>query len=338
MLSQIPEIVMRLLPALVALPLFAAPALANDSTAELRAGGLVLTRTDAIEMDEEDLYVSPAEIRVRYRFLNRGAAAVTTRIAFPMPDIAVDGPDENISVPTQSADNLLDFSTRANGRPVTAEVEQKVFARGVEQTDVLRRLGVPLAPHLLTANEALDRLPAAAREDLLKRGLAEIDEYDVGKGMEKHLAPRWRLQTTWHWEQTFAPGETLVEHRYKPSVGASVGTMVGSPEWPRLDDARDYEKRFCMDRDFLSSAGRLRAGAQGSLRESRIAYVLTTGANWAKPIRAFRLVVDKEAPGALVSFCGEGVRKIGPTQFEMRKENFTPTRDLDVLILWRLRD
>ena len=39
----------------------------------------------------------------------------------------------------------------------------------------------------------------------------------------------------------------------------------------------------------------------------------------------------------LVSFCGRGVRKIGPTQFEMRKTDFTPQGDFSVLILKRLR-
>jgi hypothetical protein len=37
----------------------------------------------------------------------------------------------------------------------------------------------------------------------------------------------------------------------------------------------------------------------------------------------------------LVSFCGEGVRKIAPTRFEMRKSDFTPKSDLYVLILER---
>lgn len=322
----------------LALLALAAPAAANDSSAELRTGGLVLTRSDAIEMDEEDLFVSPEEIRVRYRFVNRGAQPVTLRVAFPMPDVSVEGPDENISLPTENADNLLAFSTRANGASVKAEVEQKVFAKGVEQTAVLRRLGAPLAPHLASTNAALDRLAPAAKDELMKLGLAEIEEYDVGKGMEKHLAARWLLKTTWHWEQTFAPGETIVEHRYKPSLGGTAGTMIGSPDWRKMDSARDYEQRYCMDRDFIASAGRARGAAKGALMESRIAYVLTTGANWAKPIRAFRLVVDKGSPDALVSFCGEGVRKIAPTQFEMRKDNFTPTRDLDVLILARPKE
>ena len=66
----------------------ATPALGNDSTAELRTGGLALTRSDALAMDEEDLYVSAQEIRVRYRFVNDSGAAVTTRVAFPCPTSA----------------------------------------------------------------------------------------------------------------------------------------------------------------------------------------------------------------------------------------------------------
>ena len=47
----------------------------------------------------------------------------------------------------------------------------------------------------------------------------------------------------------------------------------------------------------------------------------------------FRLVVDKGKPDNLVSFCMDGVRKISPTQFEVRKTNFEPRRDLPVLIV-----
>jgi len=52
---------------------WASPALANDSAAALATGGLVFVRNDDIEMRSEDLYISTAEIRVRYRFHNRPA-------------------------------------------------------------------------------------------------------------------------------------------------------------------------------------------------------------------------------------------------------------------------
>jgi Domain of unknown function (DUF4424) len=38
-------------------------------------------------------------------------------------------------------------------------------------------------------------------------------------------------------------------------------------------------------------------------------------------------------PANLVSFCGEGVRKVSPTRFEIMKSDYTPTADLDILIL-----
>ncbi|WP_182419623.1 DUF4424 family protein [Bartonella sp. HY038] len=37
-------------------------------------------------------------------------------------------------------------------------------------------------------------------------------------------------------------------------------------------------------------------------------------------IEDFRLIIDKGKPDALVTFCGDGVQKISPTQFEMRKK------------------
>ena len=46
-------------------------------------------------------------------------------------------------------------------------------------------------------------------------------------------------------------------------------------------------------------------------------------------------MVDKGEPANLVSFCGAGVKKIGLTQFEMRKTDYTPDGNFSVLILKR---
>ena len=53
---------------------------ANDSTAELRAGGLHLIRSDVIDMVSEDLFLSTTEIRVRYVYRNPSSADVTTLV------------------------------------------------------------------------------------------------------------------------------------------------------------------------------------------------------------------------------------------------------------------
>ncbi len=314
-----------------------APAHANDSTAELSTGGLVFVKNDDIEMRAEDLYISTTEIRVRYRFFNRTGRDVTVRVAFPMPEIKVEHQDQDVAVPTDDPVNLLGFTTRSNGRAVQALVEQRVTAGGTDRTDFLTGLGIPLAPHARSTGEALDRLPRNRQDELVRLKLAEVEEYDAGKGMERHLAPRWSLRTTFHWQQTFpAQQETLIEHRYKPSVGGSVATAIGAGFAKGEPWHADTLRKYCVERDILNALDRARR-AKGSdtapFSEERIDYILKTGANWSGPIRDFRLVVDKGRPENMISFCGQGVRKIGPTQFEMRKTNFTPQGNLSVLIL-----
>jgi len=66
-----------------------------------------------------------------------------------------------------------------------------------------------------------------------------------------------------------------------------------------------------------------------------LSYILTTGANWAKPITNFKLTVERN-PNELVSFCWKGkgkVKKIGATTFEIKESNFVPTHDFDVAFI-----
>ena len=120
----------------------------------------------------------------------------------------------------------------------------------------------------------------------------------------------------------------MIEHRYRPSVGASVQTSLGSPEAAKEAWYEEYKLRYCMDRPFLAAIERARVAAKSQsgapFAEERIDYILKTGANWSGPIRQFRLVVDKGDADSLVSFCGADVKRIGDTQFEMRKSDYTP--------------
>ena len=95
-----------------------------------------------------------------------------------------------------------------------------------------------------------------------------------------------------------------------------------------------------MDQQFLAAIERARAAAKSQtgapFAEERIEYILKTAANWSGPIKEFRLVVDKGEADNLVSFCGEDVKKIGDTQFEMKKTDYTPDGNLSILILKKL--
>jgi hypothetical protein len=307
----------------------AGPAMANDSTAETAAGGLVLTRSDAIDMVSEDLYVSAEKVRVAYVFRNRTPKDVRVTVAFPMPDRELKVEEfGDVAIPS-------DFVTRVDGAPVEMRVERKALLNGRDLTATVAGLHLPVVADDL--GKRMDALPAPQRQQLVRLGLAEVDEYDNGKGMERHLFPVWTVRESWYWEQTFPAGRDLrVEHDYKPGTGDSVGTALAEGEFRRSPEGRAMIAKYCVDADFLGGVDRLLRAAPKDYRvlpEQRIAYILTTGANWRAPITDFRLVVDKGAAENIVSLCGDGIRKISPTRFELRRTKWRPTKDLDVLIV-----
>jgi hypothetical protein len=315
----------------------AAPAAANDSVAEVRAGGLVLLRSSAIDMVSEDLFVSADEVRVRYVFRNvRGRArSINTTVAFPMPDRDLSEEElGDVSYPSG-------FETRVDGTAVRMRVERKALLGGKDHTALLAGLRVPVADDqgaaAGTIPEALDALTPAQQDRLVRLRLASWVPQDAASGLRRRLAPMWTIRETWYWDQAFPAGrDTLVEHRYRPGTGGSVGTSLVDPGFRSSAEARDMVARYCIDGAFLAAVDRWARRAGGEwpvLPEERIGYILTTGGNWRAPIGRFRLVVDKGAPENIVSFCGEDVRKVSPTRFEMRRTNWRPDRDLDILIV-----
>jgi hypothetical protein len=300
----------------------AAPSAANDSTAEHAAGGLVLTRTADIDMVSEDLFVSAAEVRVRYVFRNRSPRQIRTLVAFPMPDRDLNEEREmDVAYPSG-------FETRVDGRAVKMKVERKAMVGGVDHSALLRSLGLAFD----SGSEALGRLKPADKARLIRLGLAAPDQ-SSGRQSETYLEPIWSVRESWYREQPFPPGRDLVvEHRYVPGTGGSVDAALGYPEFRSSPEGRAMIRDYCVDRTFLAGLDRLRRRSPAT-PEQRIGYILTTGGNWRSPIGDFRLVVDKGAPSKLVSFCGEGVRKISPTRFEIRRKSWRPDRDLKVLIV-----
>ncbi|MBU6372502.1 MAG: DUF4424 family protein [Alphaproteobacteria bacterium] len=321
--------------AVLACALALAPAArANDSSAELKAGGLVLAKTDAIVMASEDLFVSKDKIRVVYEFENVSGADVTTTVAFPLPDLPAG--EEPIDIPNVASDNFVNFATTVDGAPVALSVEQRAFIGDREITDLLKANKIPLSPRHPDVNAAVLSLPEATRAALAKDGVVERQDYDAGRGWEVGYTATWTLKTKFFRTQTFPAGRRVrVEHSYQPVAGYSVGALLALPksaEWAK--ERAEMVRAYCVDATFERAITRKLRGRKDVLMpEVTVGYVLKTGANWAGPIRQFRLVVDKGAPENLVSFCATGVTKIGPTRYEVRKTNFTPTEDLNVLIL-----
>ncbi|MCG7508104.1 DUF4424 domain-containing protein [Mesorhizobium retamae] len=319
------------------LALAAVPALANDSTAELGAGGLILSRNDAVSMDSEDLFISPDKVTVDYVFRNTSDKDVNTIVAFPLPEIEA-SPYEMPSIPEEGSENFLGFEVTVDGVAVKPELEQKAFAVGVDVSEELKAQSVPLYPYGKTALAALAKLPQQVADDWLARGIIVLDQYDDGSGWKSVRSPYWQLRSTFWWRAAFPAGKPVhVSHRYKPSVGATAGlTFFNDGKFQGEYD--NYKRRYCLDDALEAAVRKAQKANTGStqLYESRIAYILTTGGNWATgSIGRFKLTVDKLDARSLVSFCGTGVKKTGPTTFEMTAEDFVPERDIDILLLNR---
>lgn len=313
-----------------------AAALANDSVAEIKTGGLVLGRTDDIAMEREDLFVSMDQISVSYTFRNRSDRDIETVVAFPMPDIQ-QNPWGDTALPGTAGDNFLGFSATVDGQPVVVQLQQRAWAAGLDVTDDLQRNGIPLFPFVHDMEARLDALPDDLIRDWQSRGLVRIDRYDVGSGMKDHRTPFWVLKSAYWWKMTFpASLPVRVEHRYKPSVGGTAGVNFFQDGRFAGPAFRQYQQQYCIDEAFTRAIERRMRQNKSEyppFTESRISYVLKTAGNWAGTVGRFTLTVDKGAPENLVSFCGSNVRKIGPTMFEMQVDGFYPERDLDILFL-----
>jgi len=318
----------------------AGAAFANDSMSQVGAGGLESVTTDKVEMASEDLSISPTAVKVVYRFKNDADTAQHALIAFPLPDITGDG-DFTVAIPTEDPDNIFGFKTTFDGRPVDARLYQYAFAVGIDQTEYLKSLGVPLAPFGQATQQAINALSDADHQRMVQLGLVIPMTYDDGSGEKTDWTPVWTLKSTYAWEADFPAGKAVtVTHSYTPSVGGTVATTFLAPPSGGEDRGAEYRKKYCTDDDFVRTVRKSLKDPKDPYSapyvENWMSYVWSTGANWNGPIHDFHLTVDKGDPKALVSFCWDGkVTKTGPTTFEMRATDFSPPQDheLEILLL-----
>ncbi len=308
---------------------FATPARANDSMAEIGVGGLTLVKTNAVVMQSEDLFVSKDRITVDYVFLNTSGADVEALVAFPLPDVTY---EPEIRIP--GFVDELGFTTTVDGKPLKLDVVQTALLAGRDVTARVTAAGLPVLADWDKFEKAVTAKTPAERKALIAEGLLKNE----GDEENPYWLAGWVTRTTVTRTQVFPAGRPVkVSHAYRPLAGGSVGSLLDARHRKEADYAEDIGKtraKYCVDDAFLKALdAATRAKADALSPETWLSYVLTSGANWKGPIGRFRLVVDKGDPKNLVSFCAEGVKKIAPTRFEVVYPNFTPTQDLNVLIV-----
>ena len=111
---------------LALLILAAGPVLANDGFGGLSATGLTFGQTEAVVMEEEDLFLSVEQVRVAYVFRNRTAEDVTGEVIFPLPPISLESlSNSDWNLPEEAGrDDLLGFTASVEGKPVAVSIDR----------------------------------------------------------------------------------------------------------------------------------------------------------------------------------------------------------------------
>jgi hypothetical protein len=321
--------------------LLAGGAFANDGYAELGIGGLVLKNTEAISMDKEDLFISAEQIRVDYVMTNSTNKEVEALVMFPLPDIVL--PDHYDSVDGfPDFATQLKFETKIDGKPFPIVLQQRAVVGEVDITDALLKAGLPLNGITDDFAKLVFALPMRVRKDLIKLGALERLTDEAGNEIpypsDYAISPRWSVRSIMTRKQVFAAGKSVkVSHRYVPVAGGSVGGNL-NPEFRKEDSTKETVAKYCIEDSWFAAFDRQiknRATPESAAPygEEWVKYILKSGSTWKGPIKDFRLVIDKGNPETMVSFCGEGVKKISATQFEVRKTNFEPQKDLEVFFV-----
>ncbi len=138
------------------------------------------------------------------------------------------------------------------------------------------------------------------------------------------------MRTKFYWTQRFPARKTVViEHSYQPISGNYNSASYFAEPGPGAEFCVDWKTRLAIEamgvRDDLT-------GRRSSANDTD--YILKTAKTWNGPIGRFHLMLDKMKPENLLSLCWPGdLKKAGPTTFEYTAEQFTPNRDIHLLVL-----
>lgn len=304
---------------------------ANDSTASLAGGGLVLEKSNEIAILSEKLRIAPRRIVVDYEMQNISSASVETLVAFPLP--LLEGPQlTNVPIDVDPArpENFVDFKTSINGAFVTPEKHVRAFQlqengeKGKDVTAQLSALNILISPLDRSFFDRVAQLPTEIQRKLQVEKLLDVFEHDG----ERNFTPLWAVEYSYSFRHRFEPGKVeRIHHEYIPIAARA---LFGDFSF------QDDLKPWCVDsatekaiRNLIQQQP-LSGGWAKVVERRQVDYILKTGANWAGPIREFELTVEKETPTQIVSLCAEGLKRVSGTEFRLTHREFTPTKDLTV--------
>ena len=339
----------RFLQATALAAVLAVPAYANDGFGGLTATGLEF-RDSPVQMLSEDLYISPEKIKVSYVFLHGGDEDLEGEVIFPLPPInlgALNESDFALSDEDLEKENIVGFTATVDGKSVPVKVDRIAVLEdysgeteppasasydspGTDITALLKKHNIPLTFDMDAISAALTKLPQAAKDEIMAANAATID--DTGG------YPMWSIIERYHWTQVFPHGKELkISHEYKAAPPGGI-FVWRDPKGEEGEYAAKLAEQYCIDEG-------TQAAMKKALRQDEgdktywvgtayyIDYVLKTARTWNGPIKDFKLTLDKGKADSVISLCIDGIKKTGATTFVVEKKDFTPDKDISVLLI-----
>ncbi len=289
----------------------------------------------AIVIESETITLSPTKTSFDMVYANPGAKDIATAISVPLPDL-YPFRDEFSAVADPDAENFMKVSVEQDDQPVKLALHQTADVAGMDVTAELKKAGLSLQPLKADNADALSGEPADRLSDWQARGIV-VPNPDPGQGGHD-WQPGWRLRSALSWNTTVpAGGKVHVVVRMPSSLGSNV--MLGfMQDGKPADSIARYDRRYCLDDSFMKQAAKMEADAAkaGINLQERYLTVNQQPRSYYAGIGTYKVVIDKEDPARIVSFCGEDVKKTGPTTFEYTLNDAFPVDDLDVLFVEKL--
>jgi hypothetical protein len=295
-------------------------AFANDGFGALGIGGVTLSKTDSIAIQQETLDISCDNIKVAYDFINESSKDETAQVIFPLPPYPAMIPESGII----SHGEPLGFSISVNGKSVEYQTTVKATLEGNDVTDTFKGVGL--------SEKQIAHIPFEIEWDgnqyRIPLTTSQIKGLEA-KGLVEDGAPIWEIHINYVWSQRF-PSNTKVhiEHSYRPfnSVG-SVGGFYGETDLSefclRKEQMKELENLYSNEENRDESFN----GIPGTI----VKYILTTANSWKDGIRDFRLRLHTKSKEEIVALCFPyELHKVSDTLHEAHVVNFRPSSELSI--------
>jgi len=283
---------------------------ADDSSAEIVAGGLQFKPIKKISVEREDLYLNDKKITVSMKFKNNSDKDINTIVAFPIPEYRFSY--------MQGIPDFKDFSVEVDGHKVNCQIEARAFIEGKEYTKILRKMNISIQD-FAGFNESKDSLSYFA--NLSKENQRLLIESGIVDTVSVPGEPCWTVKLKYYWTQKFSANKSVtITHRYSPYCGFQFYSN-------NAKDRASLKRIACLNKEVVN---RIKSFDDNLIGVRWMSYVLKSALNWGQPMKVFHLVVEKPDQTLFSTCFSHHFTQKDEKTYELTIDNFVPDSDIRI--------